>query len=112
MLYRGTQSGSSDALTRYLFRLQSFRERQHTRERKDVDSRITTQIVGHLEKAVRPWIRCWNVEPAAGGITRLLRHHGQPYSAINVLSLWVSALGQNFTFSWEPGRTLPFGNPW
>jgi antirestriction protein ArdC len=36
-------------------------------------------------------------EHAAGGITRPLRHNGQPYSGINVLSLGTSALGQNFS---------------
>lgn len=70
---------------------------QDTAERKDVYTRITAQIVEHLEKGVRPWIRPWNAEHAAGRITRPLRHDGQPYSGINVLSLWMSALGQNFT---------------
>ena len=70
---------------------------QDTTERKDVYSRITAQIVEHLEKGVRPWIRPWNAEHAAGRITRPLRHNGQPYSGINILSLWMSALAQNFT---------------
>jgi len=70
---------------------------QNTTERKDVYSRITAQIVEHLEKGVRPWMRPWNAEHAAGRITRPLRHNGQPYSGINILSLWMSALGQNFT---------------
>jgi antirestriction protein ArdC len=47
-------------------------------------------------KGVRPWVRPWNAEHAAGRITRPLRHNGQPYSGINILSLWMSALGQNF----------------
>jgi antirestriction protein ArdC len=67
-----------------------------TTERKDVYSRITAQIIGHLEKGVRPWVRPWNAEHAAGRITRPLRHNGQPYSGINILSLWMSALSQNF----------------
>jgi antirestriction protein ArdC len=69
----------------------------NTTERKDVYSRITAQIVECLEQGVRPWVRPWNAEHAAGRITRPLRHNGQPYSGINVLSLWMSALGQNFT---------------
>jgi transposase len=69
---------------------------QNTTERKDVYSRITAQIVEYLEKGVRPWTRPWNAEHAAGWITRPLRLNGQPYSGINVLSLWMSALGQNF----------------
>jgi antirestriction protein ArdC len=67
---------------------------QNTTERKD-ESRITAQIVEYLEKGVRPWTRPWNAEHAAGRITRPLRFNGQPYSGINVLSLWMSALSQN-----------------
>src|SRR5208282_5021837 len=70
---------------------------QDTTERKDVYSRITAQIVEHLEKGVRPWIRPWNAEHAAGRITRPLRHNGQPYSGINILSLWMSATAQSFS---------------
>src|ERR1700733_1036898 len=69
---------------------------QDTTERKDVYSRITAQIVEHLEKGVRPWIRPWNAEYAAGRITRPLRHNGQAYSGINILSLWASASVQGF----------------
>jgi len=65
-------------------------------ERKDVYSRITSSIVASLEQGVRPWIKPWNAEHAAGRITRPLRHNGQPYSGINVLSLWASAMVQNF----------------
>jgi antirestriction protein ArdC len=64
--------------------------------RQDVYSRITAQIIAELEKGVRPWIKPWNAEHAAGRITRPLRHNGQPYSGINVLSLWMSATAQNF----------------
>jgi antirestriction protein ArdC len=69
---------------------------QNTIERKDIYSRITAQIVEQLEKGVRPWVRPWNAEHAAGRITRPLRFNGQPYSGINILSLWMSALSQNF----------------
>jgi antirestriction protein ArdC len=55
--------------------------------------------VEYLEKGVRPWVRPWTAEHAAGRITRPLRFNGQPYSGINVLSLWMSALRQNFTAS-------------
>jgi antirestriction protein ArdC len=65
-------------------------------EKQDIYTRITNQIVSHLEKGVRPWIRPWNAEHAAGPITRPLRHNGKPYSGINVLSLWASAMAQNF----------------
>ena len=65
-------------------------------EKQDIYTRITNQIVNHLEKGVRPWVRPWNAEHAAGRITRPLRHNGKPYSGINVLSLWASAMAQNF----------------
>jgi antirestriction protein ArdC len=65
-------------------------------EKKDVYARITSQIVAQLEKGVRPWSKPWNAEHAAGRITRPLRHNGQPYSGINILSLWMSAELQGF----------------
>ncbi|MGC2468018.1 MAG: zincin-like metallopeptidase domain-containing protein [Candidatus Acidiferrum sp.] len=65
-------------------------------DRQDVYTRITGQIVADLEKGVRPWVKPWNAEHAAGRITRPLRHNGQPYSGINILSLWMSATAQNF----------------
>ena len=65
-------------------------------QKQDIYTRITGQIVAALEQGVRPWVRPWNAEHAAGRITRPLRHNGQPYSGINVLSLWASALEQNF----------------
>src|ERR1700721_3753566 len=64
--------------------------------RQDVYSRITAQIVAELEKGVRPWAKPWNADHAAGRITRLLRHNGQPYSGINILSLWMSAELQGY----------------
>src|SRR5437868_81184 len=66
-------------------------------EKQDTYTRITNQIVSYLEKGVRPWVRPWNAEHAAGRITRPLRHNGKPYSGINVLSLWASAMAQNFS---------------
>jgi antirestriction protein ArdC len=65
-------------------------------EKQDIYTRITNQIVRHLETGVRPWVKPWNAEHAAGPITRPLRHNGRPYSGINVLSLWASAVAQNF----------------
>jgi antirestriction protein ArdC len=65
-------------------------------EKQDIYFRITNQIVSQLEKGVRPWVRPWNAEHVAGRITRPLRHNGRPYSGINVLSLWASAMAQNF----------------
>jgi len=66
-------------------------------ERQDIYTRITGQIVAALENGVRPWVRPWNAEYAAGRITRPLRHNSQPYTGINILSLWASATEQGFT---------------
>jgi antirestriction protein ArdC len=64
--------------------------------RQDVYSRITSQIVASLEQGVRPWVKPWNAEHAAGRITQPRRFNGQPYSGINILSLWMSATAQGF----------------
>ncbi len=66
-------------------------------EQQNIYTRITNQIVTQLEKGVRPWVQPWNAEHAAGRITRPLRHNGRPYKGVNVLSLWASAMAQNFT---------------
>src|SRR5712691_2047096 len=65
--------------------------------KQDIYARITAKIVAALEDSVRPWVRPWNAEHAAGRITRPLRHNGQPYTGINILSLWASASVQGFT---------------
>lgn len=64
--------------------------------RQDVYSRITSQIIARLEQGVRPWVQPWNAEHAAGRIARPVRFNGQPYSGINILSLWMSASAQGF----------------
>jgi antirestriction protein ArdC len=66
-------------------------------ERQDVYTRITGQIVASLEQGVRPWMKPWNAGNTAGKIMRPLRHNGQPYSGINILMLWASAIDQGFT---------------
>ena len=65
-------------------------------ERQDIYTRITAKIVASLEAGVRPWIKPWSGENAAGRITRPLRHNGMPYSGINILMLWASAIEQGF----------------
>ena len=65
-------------------------------ERQDVYTRITGKIIESLEQGVRPWIKPWSAENAAGRIIRPLRHNGQAYSGINILMLWASAMEQGF----------------
>src|SRR3984957_11527975 len=64
--------------------------------KSDVYRRITDQIVGELEKGVRPWLKPWNTEHAAGRITRPLRGNGIPYKGINVLVLWSAAMEKGY----------------
>jgi len=65
-------------------------------ERQDIYTRITDKIIDSLEQGVRPWIKPWDAEQAAGRIARPLRHNGQPYSGINILMLWAASIEQGF----------------
>ena len=67
-----------------------------TSTRTDIYTRITSRIIEELEKGVRPWMKPWNAEHAAGRITRPLRHNGQPYRGINVIQLWMTAESAGF----------------
>ena len=64
--------------------------------KQDVYERITAKIVAELEQGVRPWLKPWNAEHAAGRITRPLRSNGIPYRGINVLMLWMEAMAKGF----------------
>ena len=65
--------------------------------REDIYARVTNAIIAELEKGVRPWLKPWNAEHAAGRICRPLRSTGEPYKGINVLMLWLSAETQGFS---------------
>jgi antirestriction protein ArdC len=64
--------------------------------RTDIYTRVTNLIVERLSHGVRPWLQPWSCEHAAGRITRPLRHNGQKYSGVNILTLWMSAEAQGF----------------
>ena len=66
-------------------------------EIKDVYSRITARIIADLEQGVRPWMKPWSSEHAAGRITRPLRHNGVPYQGINVVMLWSAAAAKGYS---------------
>jgi antirestriction protein ArdC len=55
---------------------------------RDIYSKITSRIIADLERGIRPWMRPWSAEHAAGRIPRPLRHNGMPYKGINVVMLW------------------------
>ena len=64
--------------------------------REDIYQRVTDSIVAELERGVRPWLKPWNAEHAAGRITRPLRSNGIPYQGINVLMLWAEAVEKGY----------------
>jgi antirestriction protein ArdC len=64
--------------------------------RSDIYQRITDQIVGQLEKGVRPWHQPWSAGHLAGRITRPLRANGVPYQGINVIVLWAEAMAKGY----------------
>ncbi|WP_457665382.1 ArdC-like ssDNA-binding domain-containing protein [Thiolapillus sp.] len=45
--------------------------------RQDVYTRVTDKIIADPEQSVRPWMKPWNAEHAAGRITKPLRHNCQ-----------------------------------
>lgn len=69
----------------------------HENQRQDIYSRITNQIIDALEQGVKPWTQPWNAAHAAGHVSRPLRHNGQAYSGVNVLTLWASAMTGHFS---------------
>jgi antirestriction protein ArdC len=66
-------------------------------EFRDVYSKITDRIIADLEQGVRPWMRPWSAEHAAGRITRPLRHNGIPYKGINVVMLWSASVVKGYS---------------
>lgn len=76
--------------------MKSKTDRQRDCARQDIYSRITDQIVAALEQGVKPWTQPWNAAHAAGPVSRPLRHNGQPYAGINVLTLWASSMERRF----------------
>ena len=67
-----------------------------TKEKSDVYTRVTDKIIAELEKGVRPWMKPWNAQHAAGRITKPLRFNGQAYNGINILMLWSAAMEKDF----------------
>jgi antirestriction protein ArdC len=63
----------------------------------DLYQRVTDAVISSLEQGVRPWVRPWNAEHAAGRISRPLRCNGQPYQGVNVLVLWMESMEKGFS---------------
>lgn len=56
--------------------------------RPDPHAEIAALILADLEAGVRPWTRPWLT---GSPVSRPLRHDGEPYHGVNVLTLWVRA---------------------
>lgn len=67
-----------------------------TTPKADVYTRVTDKIIASLESGVRPWLKPWSVEHAAGKISRPLRANGIPYQGVNVLLLWSEAIEKGY----------------
>jgi antirestriction protein ArdC len=61
--------------------------------RKDIYQTITDQIVDMLEQGVKPWSQSWE----GANLALPLRHNGEGYRGINILSLWASATMRGYT---------------
>lgn len=65
--------------------------------RPDIYTRVTNRIIEDLEQGVRPWMKPWDAGNTEGRIMAPLRHNGVPYTGINILMLWGSAVEQGFS---------------
>jgi len=62
----------------------------------DIYQRITDTIIAELEKGVRPWMKPWQAGHVAGAVSRPRRSNGKPYSGINVIMLWATAMERGY----------------
>jgi antirestriction protein ArdC len=76
---------------------QPFEQGRSKAVKADVYQRVTDRIVASLEAGVRPWVKPWRGEHAAGRISRPLRGNGVPYLGINVLILWGAAMKKGYS---------------
>lgn len=65
--------------------------------KKDIYQTITDRIIADLEKGVRPWMKPWSTENAAGRISLPLRANGVPYRGINILMLWSQSIERGYS---------------
>lgn len=56
----------------------------------DVHTKITDRIIADLEKGTLPWRKPWDAAHLEtwSGVSRPLRHTGEPYRGINIIMLW------------------------
>lgn len=73
----------------------AYRKRHEAEKAPSLHERITQKIVNELKEGKVPWIKPWSCTTLVG----LPRNYvsGRPYSGINVLLTWLSALEHGFT---------------
>ncbi len=64
--------------------------------RQDPYCTITNQVLADLAQGVTPWTKPWTAGHAAGPVSRPLRHSLEPYSGINTLVLWGTAVERGY----------------
>ena len=56
-----------------------------TRHKSDIYQRISDRILGKLQPGVRPWLKLWSVEQAAGRVARPPSQNSIPKQGVNVV---------------------------
>ncbi len=66
-----------------------------TKEKFDVYSHVTNQIVAQIEAGTPPWRKPWT----GGGVSVSLpeRFNGEAYRGINILMLWATAMDKDYS---------------
>lgn len=63
----------------------------------DIYSRITQKIIDDLEQGELTWRKPWSDANLASHVMRPLRWNDQPYSGINTIMLWSTAVEKGYT---------------
>jgi antirestriction protein ArdC len=72
----------------------AYQKRHEAEKRPSLHERITQKIVDELKEGSVPWIKPWSCTTLVGLPRNYLS--GRPYSGINVLLTWLSALEHGF----------------
>jgi len=62
----------------------------------DLYARITNKIIADLEKGELTWRQPWSAEYLAARVMRPLRWQGLPYTGINTIMLWMTAVEKSY----------------
>lgn len=65
--------------------------------RQDPYTTITQHILADLAQGVTPWTKPWIAGHQAGPVSRPLRHSFEPYSGINTVVLWSTAVDRGYS---------------